>query len=122
MEENKMTLGSGSQISTATKNKLNKMNRAAQEAGLGTIVQNVASIRCGSAVVGNTEISASKVTIVPGLSTITGYQAQVFRSGSFISASGINAYISGSKLIVGARPVAGSWVLATSDYVNWLAF
>jgi len=117
-----MTLGSGSQISTATKNKLNKMNRAAQEAGLGTIVQNVASIRTGSAVVGNTEISASKVTIVPGLSTITGYQAQVFRSGSFISASGINAYISGSKLIVGARPVAGSWVLAANDYVNWLAF
>jgi hypothetical protein len=125
MEENIMAnkfLGSGSQVSNATKNKINKSQRGLQEAAAGTILQNVASFRTGSAVVGDTEISASKVTIVPGLGTITGYQAQVFRSGSFISASGINAYISGSKLIVGARPVAGSWILTTSDYVNWIAF
>ncbi len=110
-------------ISNTTKAKLNKMNRAAADAQLGTIIQNLSAgfvPTAGSVVVGNTEISASKVTIV-GASAIHGYLVDVFRSGSFISASGIYTEVSGSKLYVIPK-TTGSWTPVAGDYVNYITF
>lgn len=108
-------------ITTTQKNHLNKMNKAAKDVSLGDIVYTMTAgspVTAGMTTVGNTEISASKVVITPGLSAITTYQVQLFRSGSIISASGIYTEVSGSKLSVIPK-TSGSWTPVAGDQVSW---
>jgi hypothetical protein len=65
------------QLSTANKTKLNKMNRAAKDAGLGTIVQTLTGISAGSAT-----MSGSEIDIDTGLASVSAWMVQASRSGS----------------------------------------
>jgi hypothetical protein len=67
-------------ISNVIKNKLNKMNRAAQDATLGTRVQSMGY--AGSTVITTAQMSASAVIVYNALATDGVFMYQVTRSGS----------------------------------------
>jgi hypothetical protein len=106
-------------ISTKQKNDLNKMNRASKAVGLGTLLQTMASgspVTAGTTVVSSAQASASSVTIQTGLSTITAFQVQAFRSGSFMP--GINIVSSGSNLTV--TSASASYKVTENDVITWM--
>ena len=111
-------------ISNATKNKLNKSNRAASDASLGTFVQNMGTYigKSGSYTAIASDASASSITIATGLTGVKGFLVQVYTSGS--QKSSIKVINSGSNLTVTAGSAASSTVpaIALNDVVNWLVW
>jgi hypothetical protein len=108
-------------ISSDHETKLNKMNKAAQNVSLGTIIAGLQNdfIASGSLAVSAAQANGSSVTIYTGLtSTVTGYQINVFRSGSALS-SDPYVYASGGSVII--TPGA-SYAVTTADRINWIAF
>lgn len=106
-------------ITTTQKNHLNKMNKAAKDVSLGNLIQTMASgspVTAGTTVVSSAQASASSVTIQTGLSTITGFQVQAFRSGSFMP--GINVVSSGSNLVVTSG--SASYKVTANDVITWM--
>lgn len=102
-------------ISNTIKNKLNKMNRAAQDALLGTIIQNGQN-GTGSTVVTTAQMSASAVVIYDVGATLGMYVYQVTRSGSNLNSIGFKAARTGGSLTV--MPVnTGSFVVG--DVINY---
>jgi len=104
-------------ITSTQESKINKMNRAAQDASLGTMVKGFQA--SGSHLVSAAEASASAVVINSGLGTIHGQIVQNVRSGSlaFTSASQIGiSNASGSLTIIGKA--AG--VISTNDVINYI--
>ena len=97
---------------------LNKMNKAAQDVSLGTLVNGFVNnaMVSGSVIATASQSSASAVVIATGLSEAKGYQVNGFRSGSAIS----NVYVvsnSGGNITVRS----GSFVTA-GDLYNWIAW
>ena len=105
------------QISNTTKNKLDKMNRAAQDAELGTLIQ--AMPLSGSHTVTDAEANASAVTIATGLTAVGFGMAQIFRSGSVVSASASNLKIMTSA---GNMIVSQGSSVVKDDVISWIAF
>ena len=105
------------QISNTTKNKLDKMNRAAQDAELGTLLQ--AMPLSGTHTITDAEANASSVTIDTGLTAVSAGMAQIFRSGSVVSASAssLKVVASAENLVISQ----GSAVVK-DDVINWIAF
>jgi len=105
-------------ITSAVAAKLNRSNRAAKDANLGTWIQNAPI--SGSHAVTSAQASASSIIILTNLTTISGQLLQVFRSGSQIaSASGIYLENSGSQITI--TPINGFKTLA-SDQVDYVVF
>ena len=118
MEENKMSL------TTAKIKKLNKMNRAAQDASLGTLVANLPAtgITAGSAVVSSAQAAGSRVVITTGLNAVTGFVGQDLRSGSpVVNAKWVSGSVAGTIVVTNA--VGGSsLVLASGDTLSYVAW
>ena len=103
-------------VSATVKAKLNKMNRAAQDAELGEYVSY--GVFGGSLVPSAAQISASAVTVYNALATNGFYQYQIFRSGSPLYVA--NGYIptrSGGSLTISVR---NSGSFTANDVVQWL--
>jgi hypothetical protein len=118
MEENKMSL------TTTVINKVNKMNRAAKDASLGTLVANLPAtgFTAGSTVVSSAEAAGSRVVIDTGLTVVTGFVGQDLRSGSpIVNAKWVSGSVAGT--IVVTHAVGGSAiVLAANDTLSYVAW
>jgi hypothetical protein len=118
MEENIMAL------SSTTIRKVNRMNRAAQDAHLGTLVGNMPAtgITAGSVVVSSAEAAGSRVVITTGLDVVTGFVGQDLRSGSpIVNAKWVSGSVAGT--IVVTHGVGGSAiVLAANDTLSYVAW
>lgn len=110
-------------ISDANKTKLNKSNRAMQNASGGTVLQKAdrllgqieAPFQTGSLTVTTAQIDASAIVIDTGQTTVAGFLVQRFMSGSQIIA--MKVVNSGSYLDITAG--AGS-PLAEGDAIYWI--
>lgn len=111
-------------ISNTVKNKLNRSNRAAQEASLGTFVQNaqVALGASGSVAATSADASNAKIAISTGLTAVNGFVAQLRKSGSampFIKV--ISGSVAGTIEIYKDPTYTGS-AIAAGDVATWFAF
>ena len=100
-------------ITATQKTKLNKMNRASQDVSLGTLVQGFQ---------GASATTASSVAIATGLTSVTGFIFQQYRSGSLVpSPSGSQLYTTNAAgTVTISSPAAG--VIQTSDVIRLVSF
>lgn len=108
-------------ISNTIKDKLNKMNRAAKDALLGTFVQKV-GLASGSTLVTTAQMSASSVTIYdPALAGGNNmFLWQLYRSGSLISVTqGYVVTRSGGSMTIVDRN-SGSFI--TNDVIEYFIY
>ena len=116
---------------TATQiSQMNKMNRAAQNAAMGTLLASVEStasqvssaFASGSYLAVTADASASTIAIVTGTTGAIGHLVQVYTSGSLIS----DTYVvnSGSALYItsGSDVTAVPPAIAAGDKVQWVVF
>jgi hypothetical protein len=111
-------------ISNAEKTKLNKSNRAMQDASGGTVLQNAetlvdnvgSSFASGSLTVTEAQINASAISLTTGQTGMAGFIVQRYMSGSQIS--DVKVVNSGSILDITAG--SGS-PLATGDVIYWVS-
>ena len=107
-----------SKISATVKAKLNKSNRAMQDAEGGDLLAKIDSaFATGSLTVSEAQINASAISITTGETGVTGFFVQRYMSGSQIS--DIKVVNSGSILDITAG--SGS-PLATGDVIYWQTF
>lgn len=87
-------------ISNKVKKELNRMNRAADDAQLGTVIQNLmGSIGfSGSTVVTTAMMSASRVAFL-NTNTTTGFDFMALRSGSVLTNYGVSIWNAGSLVL-----------------------
>jgi len=107
-------------ITATQKAKINKMNRASQDVSLGTLVQGFQ----GSSVTTVTaaQASASSVAIATGLTSVTGFIFQQYRSGSLIpNLSGSQLYTSNASGTVTISSPAAN-VIQTGDIIQLVTF
>lgn len=102
-------------LSTNQINKLNRMNRAAQDAELGNLLANYPV--SGSVAASAAQANASAIIIGTGLGTVQGFIVQGFRSGSPVPFGVSNT--SGSLTVQAVT--SGSKILA-NDLYNWIAW
>jgi hypothetical protein len=103
-------------VSNANKNKLNKMNRAAQDAQLGEHIQN--AVFAGAVVPSAAQITGSAITVYNALATNGMYMIDVYRSGSKLALN--NAYKAtrtGGSLVIA---VVNSGSFTANDVVNYI--
>jgi len=97
---------------------LNKMNRAAQNATLGTRLNTLEGVVTGSLVVSSAQATASAIVIQTIINPIVGKIVQASRSGSAIP--NVKCTTSGSNLnITSASP---AWVIAADDALNYIVW
>ena len=122
-------------LTSAQIKKLNKMNRASADAVLGTRLaadevtiaantaviagSNISAGKYGVHTVTVTEASASSVAITTGITSVTGFMVQAYKSGSPLYATKVvNA--SGSLTITSSA--SSTWIMSGSEIINWLAW
>ena len=107
-------------ITATQKNKLNKMNRASQDVSLGTLVQGFQG--ASATTVSAAQASASSVAVATGLTSVTGFVFQQYRSGSLVpvtSGSQIYTTNAGGTVTI-SSPAAG--VIQTNDVIRLVTF
>lgn len=112
--------------------KLNKMNKASQLVSLGTIVSglvdSVATLETGTvvktsaSVISAAQANASAVVLNTGLSTITGFTAQILRSGSAVNYVYASSASAGGNITVTSSSPASYKMAATTDVVSVVAW
>ena len=103
-------------FSDAIKDKLNKSNRAMQDASGGTLLQKISdSFATGVLEVTEAQINASAISLDTGQSGATGFVVQRYLSGSQVS----DIYVELSGGVLGIFPSTGS-PLATGDVIHWM--
>ena len=107
-------------ITATQKTKLNKMNRASQDVSLGTLIQGFQG--ASATTVSAAQASASSVAIATGLTSVTGFIFQQYRSGSLVpSPSGSQLYTTNAAgTVTISSPAAG--VIQTSDVIRLVSF
>jgi hypothetical protein len=106
-------------ITTTVKNELNKMNRAAKDAVLGTRLYNMGTLTTGSYTSDSADANGSAIIIPTGQTGITGFQVQNFRSGSRLYA--MNCSTTGSNLNIKSSASA-TWIINAGDVIEWIVF
>ena len=112
-------------LSTKIKNQLNKMNRAAQNASLGTMIQNMGTLSSGSITVSAAQMNASRVEIPTGLATVGGFVVQGLRSGSPLNIKATAGSVAGAILVENTTvvtTVTGGSQVAFGDVISYVAF
>lgn len=109
---------------------MNRMNRAAQNASLGTLVGSLegtagqisSAFTTGSYTAVAADASASRMIIATGATGIAGFLVQVYTSGSLKST--IKVISSGSNLTVSAGSAVSSTIpaIAAGDVANWIVY
>jgi hypothetical protein len=108
-------------ISTANKNRLNKMNRAAQNVSLGDRLQYLGTMASGSLTVSAAEMNGSRVVVTPGIATIGGFIGQVDRSGSIVThqMKFTAGSVAGTMI---ASSGSGYFGITAGDVITYVAF
>lgn len=108
-------------LSSATINKLNKMNRAAQDASLGTVMAGLetGAVTSGSYTAVTADATGSKITIAFDETGFVGHMVQGYRSGSPLS--GLKVINSGSKLDITSTG-SSTWIINAGDVINYIAY
>lgn len=105
---------------------LNKMNKAAQNVSLGTVVSGMVdnTIYRGSHTVTSGEVSAGSATIsITGLSTApVGFMGNVYRSGSVAEGWSASSSAGNIVLLAGNSGSSTAYTLRTGDRFDWIAF
>lgn len=111
-------------FTTAQKNHLNKMNKAAKDVSLGTLLDgleglsDVGTIASGSWLVTSSEANGSRIVLTTGLSAIKGFMSSYLRSGSPTAVTIVSGSVAGTlvaKANSSASPLA-------ADVVSYIAF
>lgn len=103
-------------ISDAQASKINKMNRASQEVGLGNFIQGLQN-GMGKYVVTAADVTATKSIINTG-KTITGQIVSIMRSN--LQLSGAKVTFSATNLQIETNGT--TYVLTAGDVVNYIVF
>ena len=112
-------------ISNANETRLNKMNRAAQNVSLGTMIQNLGVISTGSFTVTAAQMNASRVEVPTDLTSVGGFVANVRRSGSPLMVKVTTGSVAGALIVENTTivtTVVGGSQVATGDVVSYVAF
>jgi hypothetical protein len=112
-------------ITASQATKINRMNRAAQDVVLGTIIRQMGNIATGSHTVTGAQQNASAIVIDTTLGSSTGQIVQLYRGGSpiFTSASAFRVVNSAGSITISGSYIGTSGLLiSASDIVNWIAF
>lgn len=100
-------------LSISQKKKLNKMNRAAQEVQLGTMLSNLnasGSVIVGTATVTDAQVNASRIVLTTGLTSVTTFFPTYTRSGSYLTPTWVSGSVAGNLIITkstSASPMIG---------------
>lgn len=94
--------------------KLNRMNRAAQDAELGSRLGSSGVYTATAA-----DASASSITIPTSLSSVSGAIVQAYRSGSPLYA--VKESVSGTDLVI-TSSASGTWTIVAGDVIAYTAF
>lgn len=106
-------------ISALNVTQINKMNRAAQNAQLGTVIQNLQNaIVTGVYTVVSADQTATTVSIPVG-KTVTGFVVNILRAGKNITNL---AAISGDTTNLVVATNGSSYVLTAGDVINYIAY
>ena len=110
-------------ITSTQATKLNKSNRAAKDASLGTAIKNLQTYvgASGSLAVTSAQASASLVVVTTGLSAVSGLFASIRSSGSLKSLNAVSGSVAGTIVMAKDATVTGS-AIAAGDIVTWIAF
>jgi hypothetical protein len=115
-------------ISTANKTRLNKMNRAAQNVTLGTMIQNMGFISTGSLTVTAAQMNASRVEVPTGLDSVGGFTVQGRRSGSPLFLKVTAGSVAGAIIVENSTittvisALTGGSQVNTGDVISYVAF
>lgn len=108
-------------ITDAQKAKINKMNRAAQDASLGTAVQtlevNAAKIVKGTYTAVAADATAGSKTINTGI-TIAGFIVQVYRANILLSSYKVTATTTNLKVETNGT----DYVVTAGDVINYIVW
>jgi hypothetical protein len=108
-------------ITAANKTKLNRMNRAAQDATLGTVVQDLQNAVAGIVKGSYTAIAADQTagykTINTGI-TINGFIVQVYRADILLASYKVTATTTNLKVETNST----DYVMATGDVIKYIVF
>ena len=113
-----------SKITTTQKNHLNKMNRAAADVQLGTILQGLqgaGTFVSGSHTVTTAEASASRVVLTTGLTSVNGFYNSYLRSGSPVSMTWSSGSVAGTITVMN-NASASAVIAPTTDVASFIAF
>ena len=114
-------------ITNAVASKMNKMNKAAQDAILGTAFQTAqtdiatlqGAIKTGKYTVIAADATAGTKSIATGLGrAITGFIVQIYRSNVLIS--GATTTVSTANLVVATN--GSTYVVTAGDVINYIVF
>jgi hypothetical protein len=108
-------------ISNAQRDKINKMNRAAQDASLGTVVQDLQglSVKSGTYTMVAADQTAGSKAIATGLGkNITGFMVQIYRANVLVSGATITK--SSANLTIATN--GSTYVVTTGDVVNYIVW
>jgi hypothetical protein len=106
-------------IADAIKTKLNKMNRASQDAFLGTVIQDLqnASVVRGKYTVVQADQNAGSKTINTGV-TINGFIVQVYRGGVLEPDCKVTATTTNLKV----ENNSSDYAVTTGDVINYIVW
>lgn len=108
-------------FTTKQTTQLNKMNRASQNVGLGTILSNLnasGSIIIGTHTVTEAESNASRVVLTTGLSSVTTFWESYKRSGSPLSLTWTSGSVAGTITVMSS---ASASPVKTTDVASYIA-
>jgi hypothetical protein len=100
-------------LTSTEQTKLNRSNRAAQDAYLGSRLA-----ASGSYIATAADATASSITIQTSLPNVTAGIVQAYRSGSPMYA--VKQNVSGSKLVI-TTSASGTWVINAADVIVYTA-
>lgn len=126
-----------SAITNTQKAKMNKMNRIAQDTGLGTIVQNLQNaapldyanhetrigvleafgFAKGKHTVSSDEGTAGTLTINTGV-TVGGFIVQIYRAGKLVTGQAVSAATTNITVATNGS----TYVLTAGDVINYIVF
>lgn len=108
-------------ITDGVKAKLNKMNRAAQDATLGTAIQDLQTAVAGIVKGSYTAIAADQTAgykvINTGI-TITGWVVQVYRASILLASYKVTATTTNLKIETNST----DYVMGTNDVIKYIVF
>jgi fluoride ion exporter CrcB/FEX len=108
-------------FTTKQTTQLNKMNRASQNVGLGTILANLnasGSIVIGTHTVTEAESNASRIVLTTGLASVTTFWESYKRSGSPLSLTWTSGSVAGTITVASG---ASASPVKNTDVASYIA-
>lgn len=108
-------------LSDAVVAKLNKMNRAAQDASLGTLLKGIGGLypNAGTHTVTAGEATAGEAAIDTGMASASVFLVQVFRAGVNVLGDGVVTLAAGVLTVADG---ASTYSITEDDVINYVVF